>query len=171
MEIAWNVLPCKPVCFSFERARAPRHFLLEKGTLWGICKFLLQLFKGTKAMAGGMEAIAFVSLVKYQAWHWNVFPRTYCLELIRPKLIAHKLPWETTPSDSNFIFTMSEWWEMWDVYTSWDVSSSWALYERSLLGWLQEGDLWRVTGRTWSCSSGSTQHPAARTYKQTDNNL
>ena len=43
-----------PVCYVFERARAPRHFLLVlKGTLWGNCKFLLDHFKGTKAMTRG----------------------------------------------------------------------------------------------------------------------
>ena len=44
---------CRPVYFTFERARAPGHFLLVKGTLWGNCKFLLEHFKRTKALTRG----------------------------------------------------------------------------------------------------------------------
>ena len=45
-----------------ERARAPRHFILGKGH--PIRKFKISIaehFKGTKAMAKSMEAIAFVA--------------------------------------------------------------------------------------------------------------
>ena len=37
----------------FERARAPRHFLLGKGMEVENCTFLLELFKGTKALTRG----------------------------------------------------------------------------------------------------------------------
>ena len=30
LKFAWNIW-CRAVCFAFERARAPRHFLLGKG--------------------------------------------------------------------------------------------------------------------------------------------
>ena len=56
--------------FVFERARIAYqgNFSLVKGTLWGNCKFLLEHFKGTKAMTnGGMEAIALIASVTYQA--------------------------------------------------------------------------------------------------------
>ena len=41
---------------------------LVKGTLWGNCKSVLDHFNCTKAMTRGIEAIAFVASVKYQAW-------------------------------------------------------------------------------------------------------
>ena len=48
---------CRPVhvCFFFERARAPQHFLLGKGhPMRKFCNFLLaEHFKGTKAMTRG----------------------------------------------------------------------------------------------------------------------
>ena len=60
----------RPLCFLFERARAPRPFLLVKGTLWGNWK----QFKGTKAMtmASGLGLSC--------PWSWplccfNSFPR------------------------------------------------------------------------------------------------
>ena len=40
------VVSCKPVCFVFERARTPRHFLLGKGHRLGYCKILLLAFQG-----------------------------------------------------------------------------------------------------------------------------
>ena len=58
----------RPVCFVFERARYQGIFSSEKGTLWRKCEFLLEHFKGTKATTKGMEAIAFIASVKYQAW-------------------------------------------------------------------------------------------------------
>ena len=55
------------MCFIFERARAPRHFLLGKG------HHMIKLWISTWAIlghwSGGMEAIAFVASVKYQTWH------------------------------------------------------------------------------------------------------
>ena len=57
------------VCFVYERARAPRHFLLgNQGTQWGNCEFLLEPFKSTKAIARDMEASAHNASVKCQAW-------------------------------------------------------------------------------------------------------
>ena len=47
----------RPVCFVFERARAPRHFLLGSRAPYG--EFEHFYFKGT-------EAIAFVASVKYR---------------------------------------------------------------------------------------------------------
>ena len=44
-------------------------FPSSKGKLWGNCKFLLRHFKGNKAIPGGMETIASVASVKYQAWY------------------------------------------------------------------------------------------------------
>ena len=62
----------------YERARAPRHFLLKKkGTLWVNCKFLLKHFKGTKA-------IAFIASMKYQAWNletWFIL-WIFCIALL-----------------------------------------------------------------------------------------
>ena len=46
-------------------------FSLVKRTLWGNCKSVLDHFKGTKAMTRGIEAIAFVASVKYQAWIYS----------------------------------------------------------------------------------------------------
>ena len=52
-----------PICFEFERAMAPGHFLL-----WGNCKPLMGHFKQCNDQgAWGMEAIAVVASVKYQA--------------------------------------------------------------------------------------------------------
>ena len=54
----------RPVCFIFERARPSRQFLLGKGHQ---DEEIVHFYRGTKAKIGGMEAIAFVASVKYQA--------------------------------------------------------------------------------------------------------
>ena len=52
------------MCFVFERAMAPMNFLFG----WGNCKFLLEHSKGTNGQwPGGMEVIALVASLKYQA--------------------------------------------------------------------------------------------------------
>ena len=51
--VALNPLTLQRRFKVFEWAKAPRHFLLVKGNLWGNCKFLLEHFEGTKIMTSG----------------------------------------------------------------------------------------------------------------------
>ena len=73
----------RPVCFNFERAGAPRHFLLGKGH--HMKKFLLgKHLRALRQWPVGMEAIAFVASMKYQAWDqlfcssWNCLYTNIC---------------------------------------------------------------------------------------------
>ena len=55
----------RPVCFVFERARAPRHFLLGK-VYEEIVNVYWCILKAQRHLPGGMEAITFVASVKYR---------------------------------------------------------------------------------------------------------
>ena len=59
---------CTCVCFIFEWARAPRHFILGiKGILWVNCKLVSgSISRATRQWPGGMEAITFVASMLYQ---------------------------------------------------------------------------------------------------------
>ena len=46
---------CRPVCFVFERARAPGHVLLgEEHPKWGNCSFLIRAFEGHQGNESGL---------------------------------------------------------------------------------------------------------------------
>ena len=58
----------RPVWSVFERARAPRHFLLGKGHPdEEIVHFYWSISRAPMQSPGGMEAIDFVASLKYQA--------------------------------------------------------------------------------------------------------
>ena len=58
----------RPICFVFEMARAPRHFVLSKGHLRRKRNFCCSISRAPRQWSGGMEAITFVASMKYQAW-------------------------------------------------------------------------------------------------------
>ena len=61
LQISFN----RPVRFVFERARAPRHFLLGKGRV--PYEEIVNFYWSISRVPGGIEAIAFVASMKYQA--------------------------------------------------------------------------------------------------------
>ena len=83
-------------CSVFERARP---FLLGNGQ--PMRKFLLEYFKGTKAMTRGMEARAFVASVKYQSWILFFIIFSFKLKI----LISHRQQTHTptTPSRGSWL--------------------------------------------------------------------
>ena len=65
----FNVIINRPVCFIVERARAPRHFLLGKGLPMKKLYISTGAFQGHQGKDhGGIQAIALVAAMKYQAW-------------------------------------------------------------------------------------------------------
>ena len=91
----------RPVCFVFERARTPRHFLLGKGHRLGYCKILLLAFQGHQGNDQGHGGKRLCCLhVVYSRCLKNVCK--YCL-LHDPSITTHcrmqKVPCSTMHVD------------------------------------------------------------------------
>ena len=65
LSISVRVNPNPPVCFSFKRARTPRHFLIGEGRPT-VEPF--NIFEGTKSLTRGHYGNCPCAFVKYQAW-------------------------------------------------------------------------------------------------------
>ena len=71
-------------------------FSLVKGTLWGNCKFLLEHFKGTKAMTRGHGGNRLVASVKYQACRHIDFTYLYASKSNKKPISTESLPQPST---------------------------------------------------------------------------
>ena len=83
-------------------------FSLVKGTLWGNCKYILEYFKGTKAMTRGTEAIAFLASVNYQAWGWHLPNVMDTFSLSSLPNVSNPLPNGLDELNNGTIFFQSE---------------------------------------------------------------